>query len=287
MNTGLIVTSVISGVVVLGLGYYYFVRATETPFTSRMLSFFTYSALVLLLAFGSYFIYMGVLGDTSSTGNLSPTPTDSKNPKIIPGESAPSGSNYGIQWWMFIEDWNYKFGEEKPVLRRGDNPYVYLHPTENSLCVKIKVFSGSAGDEMSSAPAPTSADGSATDDSFTCVVKNVPLQTWFCVSLSVSGRNLDIYKDGLLVRSCLLPGVPKLSSGGNLEIMPGGGFSGNVIDAYYFSRSLKPVDAQSFCSRGTSGVNYTNTMPSRPLFGYKVKFGITDSSGKQIKEYTF
>ncbi|NBR60736.1 MAG: hypothetical protein EBT86_03620 [Actinobacteria bacterium] len=289
-DTGLIITGVVSGVLLLGLAYYYFGRSTYVPFTSRLVSFLTYAGIVVLLAFGIYFIYQGVLGDQTSSGNLSSTPTSSNDPKVIPGGVVPpsggsGGGNYGIQWWMYIQDWDTRYGQEKPVIKRGDNPYVFLHPTENSLCVKIGIFSRNSGDTMESAPASADGDGSAVDDSYTCIVKNVPLQTWFCVSLSVSGRNVDIYKDGLLVRSCLLPGVPKTAQG-NLEIMPGGGFSGNVIDLYHFSRALKPIDAQSFCAKGTSGVNY-QAMPSKPLFGYSVKFGLVDKSGKQIKEYTF
>lgn len=282
VDTGLIITSSVAGVLALGLGYYYFVRASDVPFTSRLMSFITYLGVGTLLCFGIYFIYQGVLGDQTSSGNLSSNPTSSSDPKVIPGGQVPAnGGNYGIQWWMYIKDWDTRFGQEKPVLKRGDNPYVFLHPTENSLCVKIGLFSNLKAE----GPAPSGSDGSATDDSYTCVVKNVPLQTWFCVSLSVSGRNVDIYKDGLLVRSCLLPGVPRTPEG-NLEIMPGGGFSGNVIDAYHFSRALKPVDAQSFCAKGTSGVNY-QALPSKSLFGYSVKFGVVDNSGKQIKEYIF
>jgi hypothetical protein len=292
-NKGTIITSTVVGGVVLGLGYYYFARTQPeggAPIGSRILSFVTYAGIAALLAFGIYFIYQGTLGDQTSSGNLSATPVDSSSSVVIPGTLTPpqsgvNGGNYGVQWWMYVKDWNYKFGEEKPVLKRGGNPYVYLHPTENSLCVKIDVFSNGSGSTESSEPAPTGADGSATDDTYTCVVKNIPLQKWCCVSLSVSGRNVDIYLDGLLVRSCLLPGVPK-SPLGNLEIMPGGGFSGNVIDVYHFSRALKPADATSFCSKGTGGASY-DKLPSKSMFGYTVKFGVVDDGGKEIKQFTF
>jgi len=253
-----------------------------------------YSALATLLIFGILFIVEGVMGERASSGNLAPTPVDSNNTSIIsaiqtPPQAGTNGGNYGMQWWMYIKDWDYKFGQEKPVFKRGEsgtmNPYVYLHPTDNSLCVKVNVFSNSSGHGSSSSPAPTGADGSSTDDSFTCVMKNVPLQTWFCVCLSMSGRNLDLYQDGRLVRSCLLPGVPK-SPQGNLQIMPDGGFSGSVIDVYHLSRALTPLDAQSFCSKGTNGTKY-DSLPTKTLFGYKVKFGVVDDGGKEIKQYTF
>lgn len=247
-----------------------------------------YAILVAALGVGAYFIYEGVMGDRTRSSNLASTPVDASSTVVVPGDKAPpqsgpQGGNYGIQWWMFIQDWDYKFGEQKPVIRRGSdnvfNPYVYLHPTENTLEVKISVFPA-----QESTQAPVGAEGGATDDSFTCKVSNVPLQKWTAVGLSVSGRNVDIYLDGLLVRSCLLPGVPKTPTG-SLEIMPGGGFSGSCIDLYHYSRALTPADAQKFAAAGTKGTSYT-ALPSKPLFGYTVKLGVVNDEGKEVKSFS-
>ena len=286
----IIATSVIMALV--GGFAYFFVFRSE----SRSIgSFISLAVLILLLGYGIYFIYSGVTGDSAQSSNLASTPVDASSTTVVPGDKTPAqkgkeGGDYGIQFWMFIKDWDYKFGQEKPVIRRGEkgsfNPYIYLHPTENSLSVKISVFPPNGGSATgASEPAPTGADGSATDDSFTCTVPNVPLQKWTCVSMSVSGRNVDIYMDGMLVRSCLLPGVPRPATG-SLEIMPSGGFSGSVIDMYHYSRALVPSDAQTFCSKGTKGTSY-NSLPSKSLFGYTVKLGVVDDSGKEIEEYAF
>lgn len=292
-KTGLIISSVVAGIVVLGLGYKYFFR-TEGPITSRGMSWLIYSVISCLVIFGIFFLVTGIQGSSTSSGNLAPTPVDSGSGGTVGGAALPlsggaNGGNYGLQWWMYIKDWDYKFGQEKPVLSRGApggiNPYVYLHPTENSLCVKINVYSGSSGAAESSSPAPVGSEGGSTDDSFVCKVDNVPLQSWFCVNLSVEGRNVDIYLNGMLVRSCLLPGVPKTPTG-DLRLMPNGGFSGNIIDLYHQSRALKPNEAKAFCLKGTNGKKY-NELPSKPLFGYSVKFSINDTTtGKEIKQYT-
>lgn len=277
-RTGLIVTGVVTGIIVLFLAYYYIIRRSiDTPLTSRITSFITYSIIVSLITFGSFFIYQGVAGDRASSGNLARTPIDSSTAATIPAASTPAqagvnGGNYGLQWWMYIKDWDTKFGQEKTVLKRGAtgslNPYVYLHPTDNSLEVRID-FHQSSG---------TSA--AAAGDVFTCELKNVPLQTWFAVGVSVSGRNVDIYQDGKLLRSCLLPGVP-MTPTGDLGIMSDGGFSGNVIDVFSYARALTPSDAQTFFNMGTRGTSYTpNSLPSRPFFGYSVNVGVTDSTGR-------
>jgi hypothetical protein len=278
-TTTIISVSVIV-VVAVGIGYY-----TKS---------FVYPFFAVLLGLAIYFIVIGTTGDQTVSNNLANTPVDASSTVIVPADQAPAqsgpqGGNYGIQWWMFIQDWDYKFGEKKPVIRRGSentfNPYVYLSPTENTLCTEIAVFPTEGGSSSSSEPSGVGGSGHATDDKFTCKVPNVPLQKWFAVGLSVSGRNVDVYLDGLLVRSCLLPGVPKTPTG-SLEIMPGGGFSGSCIDVYHYSRALVPADAQKFASAGTNGTQY-NALPSKSLFGYNIKFGIVDDSGKEIKKFTF
>jgi hypothetical protein len=281
-NTGFIVTGVVSGVIVLFLAYYYLFRTSDVPFGSRFVSFLTYSIVILLLAFGSWFIFQGVMGQKSKSGNLVGTPIDSATPLTIQGGSVPpqagvNGGNYGIQWWMYIKDWDTKFGTKKTILKRGTTgtlcPYVYLGETDNSLSVQIDQIQATGTTASSTTP-------------FICTLTNVPLQTWFCVGLSVSGRNVDLYQDGKLLRSCLLPGVP-VRPAGNISVMSDGGFSGNVVDLFFYSRALNPTDAATFFSAGTSGTSYTaSALPSRSLFGYSVHLGLSDSNGNVLKDFT-
>jgi hypothetical protein len=73
-----------------------------------------------------------------------------------------------------------------------------------------------------------------------------------------------------------------------VQIMPGGGFSGNVIDVYHYARSITPSDAMTFFTGGTAGTTYTsNTLPSKTPFGYSVSVGVTDNTGNVVKQVTF
>jgi hypothetical protein len=105
--------------------------------------------------------------------------------------------------------------------------------------------------------------------------------------MSVFGRNLDVYIDGKLVKSCLLPGVPKPTTS-DIQLSPEGGFSGFLCNFYHFSRMLTPGDAMSFYSAGTSCMNSTpGTGSPSTVSGYSVKFGVYDALGKQVQEYAF
>jgi len=238
------------------------------------------------------------LGGGASSGNLLSNLHDATGTAMIQGTSAPLSSQdqgaYGMQWWMFIKDWNYGYGKDKPILTRPDptsgavmNPSVTLHPTDNSLKVSISIFpSGDAASKTE--PAPAGSSGASTDDVYVCEVSNLPLQTWFSVGVTVFGRNLDVYIDGKLVKSCFLPGVPKPATG-DIQLSPGGGFSGYLCDFYHYPRMLTPGDAMTFFSAGTGCKNKVPSEGSAATSatGYSVKFGVYDTLGKQVQEYTF
>ena len=196
-----------------------------------------------------------------------------------------------MQWWMYVKDWNYGYGKKKSVVKRPDatnqqimNPHISLHPTDNSLQVSVSVYPSTEGGSGKTQPAPAGHSGSS-DDVFVCEVPNIPLQTWFSVSVTVFGRNLDIYLDGKLVKSCFLSGVPKPAVG-DIQLTPDGGFSGRICNFYHYPRMLTPSDALTFWSAGTSCKNQTTTGKSSAT-GYSVKFGVYDTLGKEIQEYSF
>jgi hypothetical protein len=238
--------------------------------------------------------YNSVFGDSS--GNLAPSFHDASSSALIKGKDAPLSSQneggYGMQWWMYVKDWNYGYGKKKSVVKRSDatngavqNPHISLHPTDNSLQISVSVFPTTEGGAAKSAPAPAGHSGS-TDDVFVCEVPNIPLQTWFAVSVTVFGRNLDVYIDGKLVKSCFLSGVPKPAVG-DISLTPDGGFSGRICDFYHYPRMLTPADTATFYNAGTSCRSKTEPSTASKATGYSVKFGVYDSLGKNVNEYTF
>ena len=230
----------------------------------------------------------------SASGNLIPSMHDTKNTVNVSSTlAAPSSEGtgaYGIQWWMFVKDWNYKYGSEKMVLSRSDatngsiyNPKVTLAPTENNLKVSVSIFPSELAGASKTEPAPAN-NYSATDDVFVCEVPNIPLQSWISVSVTVFDRNLDVYINGNLVKSCFLPGVPKPAVG-NIDVSKDGGFSGYMCGLNHYGKALVPSDAQAFYAAGSSCVNQTGS--AGPSGNYNVKFGVYDTKGKEVKEYTF
>lgn len=234
-----------------------------------------YLAVIGGIIYGVYYYFT-----SSSSGSSSTAATggkDGKDEQDISAKNitAPQGQ-WGIQFWMMISDWDYKYGSPKGVLSRTDgsgnvNPEITLHPTDNKMIVKISYLPAEhqEGDDLKT---------------FECVVPNIPLQSWFSMSVSMQQRNLDIYMNGLLLKSCFIPGVPiNLFSGA--KISPSGGFSGKVSDVTFSSTALQPSDAMSYYQKGStapgSSVNSLN-----PISRYDLKLSVVDSAtDKEIKSY--
>ena len=231
------------------------------------------------------------------SGDKTPAPVDGKARTVIQSGDAPSsgGADWGLQYWMYISNWDYRFGTEKDVVKRiaPNNtsitaPNITLSATDNTLNVRVSVF------PVDNSAGAASPGAGTTGDSFVCSVENVPLQSWFAVSVTCFQRNLDIYINGRLVKSCVLPGVPKPAVG-DIIIGDGGGFAGSVCNLNWYNSMLSPTDAKTFHSKGTqcappseAGVTPVDQDSLFiTLFGYTFRFSKLGKDGKELSSYTF
>lgn len=176
--------------------------------------------------------------------------------KIDPSDlssSSSSGntSNFTYSIWFFVDDWNYRYGEPKVIFGRMTTgtsekepcPSVVLGPVENSIIVSLAVYPG--------------VDEEPTDGTnyivYNCGIANVPIQRWCNVFISVYGRTLDLYLDGKLVRTCVLPGVAKIDSNAPVYVTPMGGFSGWTSRFQYWPDASNPQKAWDIYKAGYGG----------------------------------
>ena len=195
-----------------------------------------------------------VMKDANTLSGLSDGKTMQKleASDLASSDSAGSTTNYTYSIWFYIDDWNYRYGETKVVYGRmttGGNsalepcPSVTLGPVENNLVISLAVYPG-----MDQVP-----DEGSNFIIHNCGVANVPIQKWVNLLVSVYGRTLDIYIDGKLVRTCLLPGVAKVESNSPVYITPNGGFSGWTSKFQYWPESSDPQKAWNIYKAGYGG----------------------------------
>ena len=184
-----------------------------------------------------------------------------------------NASNYSYSIWIYIDNWNYKYNDRKPIFARGGGaaaqdaaadaakpcPAVVLGAVENNMEVMTTCY---AGDQSSS---------SVNTTVNICSVQNVPIQKWTNVIVSVYGRTQDVYLDGKLVRTCVLPGVAYIDSTQPVYITPNGGFSGWTSRFQYFAESMDPQHAWNIYKAGYGGSWLGN------IFGkYQVKISLME-----------
>jgi len=74
-----------------------------------------------------------------------------------------------------------------------------------------------------------------------CDLPNIDLQKWVCVAVAVNGRTVDVYIDGKLARSCVLPALYKVDGGGyTADLLDYGGFGGFVNSVQMYNYALNP-----------------------------------------------
>jgi hypothetical protein len=153
-------------------------------------------------------------------------------------------SNYTYSLWFFVNDWNYKFGQEKTILKRQSStnffPKITLGNIENNLLVNIACYK----DKI---------DTGIEYYNHGCSVLNVPLQKWVNLIITTHGRTLDIYLQGKLVKTCVLPGVPYIDNEQDLIVTPDGGFNGYTAKFQYLGNSINTQQAYDIYKAGYGG----------------------------------
>jgi hypothetical protein len=176
------------------------------------------------------------------------------------GSSVPS-SNFAYSIWFYVNDWNYRYGESKVIFGRMGSmsskgsgsvsgvsgldpcPAVVLGAVENNIAVSLGCYPGIDQE-------PTTPGGTTVVK--TCSVANIPIQKWVNLIVNVYGRSMDIYIDGKLVRTCLLPGVASVNNDANVYVTPNGGFEGWTAKFQYYPNSINPQEAWNIYTQGYS-----------------------------------
>jgi hypothetical protein len=190
-----------------------------------------------------YSLYSYLYGGISNSSKLihmhDARQSDIVSPSVLPTNTS---TDYTYSVWFFISDWNYRLGEPKVIFGRTDknndpSPSVFLAPSINNIHISMAVY-------------PSASTTNSAAHIHTCVLENVPLQKWSNLTISLEGRAMDVYLDGKLVRTCMMPGVPKADPASNILVTPDGGFNGQVAALKYIGRAINPTEAYNIYKDG-------------------------------------
>lgn len=166
-------------------------------------------------------------------------------------QNQSGGIEFTYLFWIYVDDWTYKYGEWKHVFHKGsDNswplrtPGVWLHPTENNMRIYMNTFS-------------------KIDEHVD--IMDIPINKWMFVGLSVKGNILDIYINGAPVKRHVLSDIPKQNYG-DFYINNNRGFSGYLSNIRYLSYYASTKDILDAFKSGPSKLPCIDSGELPPYF---------------------
>lgn len=214
-----------------------------------------------------FLIYKAIFGDNSLSSLEDAKKMQQIASSSLGSSDSNSSANFTYSVWFYVDDWNYRYGEPKIVLAHGGVSAssggfgIVLGGMQNDLNIAVETY-----------PSETSTEGSQ----HTCNVQNIPLQKWVHCLVSVYGKSLDVYIDGKLVRTCVLPGIAKVDTSKDVFITPLGGFSGYTSNFQFFPNATNPQEAYNIYKKGFGGSALGN------LFNkYRIKIVFLEDNQEQ------
>jgi hypothetical protein len=203
-------------------------------------------------------------------------------------------SNFMISAWFYVDNWGNEISNEKNILyvstspnsktpddlknklvgisssveavNNNITPYknlaISLDKYENNLLIDIETYS----------------DSTENKTTYTrYLIKNIPIQKWNNITVSVDTKTMDIYLDGKLRNSFILHGIYKNKYENNLQknIYLGNlggtnvGFEGYITRVRYQPNSINPHEAYNIYKNGIS-TSHAKTMYNK--YSLKVSF---------------
>jgi hypothetical protein len=240
----------------------------------NVLTIFIFVLIIVLI----YVVYTFMTTPTTTVSDLS----DASKYVVVPSSKTESNStgnnNYGYSVWLYIDAWktNGTSTINKNILTRttttttsANLPLFQLHLDNNQNDLML---------EMS--------DSTGAPINVPCMIRNVQLQKWINITMSVYGNTVDLYLDGKLVRTCVMTKMPaslistdQLYVGGgytltNNVISPtDGDLQGFISNVVYNPDYFSPEEAWNIYSAGYSGAGMFNFLHS-----YKLNFSITNNN---------
>lgn len=134
--------TIITSILFIISAYIIFTRQIETRTKIIMIVLLFILGVVLFMNLDLFQNYNGLVTNINPATKTIRVPRDSIN---------QTSGNYSLSTWIYIDDWNYKFGQKKTVLKRENsekkpNPHIYLDPYKNDISVEFYVKDVSEND---------------------------------------------------------------------------------------------------------------------------------------------
>jgi hypothetical protein len=201
------------------------------------------------------------------------TPSPANNPITINSSDLPAPkASFTISTWVYIQDWNYKFGDIKNILtyeQAGANDPVSMNldAFENNLLINFNTHNS---DNINS-----------NAIKHQIVVNNINIQKWVNIVSCFGSNKIDTYINGKLVDTTINQYplfVPTIQ--GNIILGNNGGYSGTISNTRYYTKFLSPSEVWDVYTSG-----YSDNLLGNFLNRYKASF-VFYQDNNEITKFT-
>jgi hypothetical protein len=232
----------------------------------NLLTIFVF-VLILVLA---YAVYKLMTKTTATVSGFS----DGTRMVSVDSNNFGTNANYGYSVWVYIDAWQNTVTDDKTI---GKNILTRCSTTSTT---SPTVFNLYLDNDQNNLILLMNGTGNKP-----CTIRNVKLQKWFNVTMSIYGNTVDLYLDGKLVQTCILAVPPaalnsndKLYVGGKIDkstcvVNDGGDLTGYISNVVFKNNYFTPEEAWSIYGDGYSGAGMFSFLHS-----YKLNFSITNNN---------
>ena len=242
------------------------------PASGGMTQTVTSIAVLIIGVVFLYYIYKYFFEGQSSDSRAVVTTAIPANPATSPkATEIPAvyeGGEYSVTFWTYITAYKDQVGKAKHILELAPNSttgtpqstlVVGLGPYNNKLMVRVNT-NASGTERLTKANVekifqPTNVpSGQLLNDTMPlCDLPEVELQRWVCFGIVLNGRTVDVYMDGKLARSCVLPSFYTVDPNGvSMKLLQYGGFDGFLSNVFVHNTALNPDQMYRIYMNGPS-----------------------------------
>jgi hypothetical protein len=228
---------------------------------------------IILALVALYYLYQFLFGPNGLEGQVLLNKIENASPDkpyTITADKLPvlyEGGEYTVNFWVYVNDYSINLGRNKHVLSIGGSSFltlaIFLGPYKNSLSVRVHSREGSVAGvsqaSMSMTPSPQDnsdnlivsnlntmfevlqPDSGLLNTLRPCDIPSIDLQKWVQITVVLNNKTCDVYMDGKMARSCILPSFYKVDKSNlTLKLADYKGFGGFVSNLSAYNYALNP-----------------------------------------------
>jgi hypothetical protein len=213
-----------------------------------------------------YYLYQYLFGPVTQRcvtliNAIQPANLDQSKPLTFNSTELPAiyeGGEFTVSSWVYVNNWSYRAGFNKHIFSLGgpqfDTIRIYLGGQKPSLHVRLQtrdpsnIYSTSDAStesleksKINTVFGTLQTHSGMLDTTPLCDLPEIDLQRWVNITAAVNSRTVDIYLDGKLARSCVLPSFYRVDAGGySASVLAHGGFGGMIANTVVCDSALNP-----------------------------------------------